>query len=189
MNLSDLELINEIKNDNEGSYRTLFFRYNKSLLFFALKFVGREIAEDILQETFLDIWKSRKNIKITKSVSGYLFSIVKNKCFKFLKIEQAKTNYKENYSLKLKEQELRFFINSEMSLLEFDTKDRIQKVISQLPQKCKEVFCENRFEGFSYQKIAEKHHISVKAVEKQISKALKLFREEFKDLLSLLIFF
>ena len=189
MNHSDLELINEIKNDNEESYRTLFFRYHSSLLIFALKFVDREIAEDFLQETFLNIWKNRKKIEVTTSLSGYLFTIIKNRCFKFLKEEQAKTNYKENYSLKLKEQELRFFINSEMSLLEFDTKDRIQKVISQLPRKCKEVFCENRFEGFSYQDIAEKHNISIKAVEKQISKALKLFREEFKDLLSLLIFF
>ena len=49
-----------------------------------------------------------------------------------------------------------------------------------------EVFMESRLNGLSNKDVAEKFNISVKAVEKHISKALKLFREEFKDIISLI---
>jgi RNA polymerase sigma-70 factor (ECF subfamily) len=86
----------------------------------------------------------------------------------------------------LKKEELQFFINSEKSILEFDVKDRIENVMLHLPEKCAEVFSESRFNGLSNKEIADKFNISVKAVEKQISKALKLFRKEFKDIISVI---
>jgi len=100
-----------------------------------------------------------------------------------LKEEQRKTVYEQNFGLKLKQEELQYFINSEKSIFEFDVKDRIGNVMKHLPVKCAEVFVESRFNGLSNKDIADKFNISVKAVEKQITKALKLFREEFKDII------
>ena len=104
-----------------------------------------------------------------------------------LKSEQLKLHQQNNFELLLKQRELDFFINSEKSILEFGIKDRLSKLIDRLPEKCAEVFIESRFNGLSNKEIAQKNNISVKAVEKQISKALKLFREEFKDIISVLV--
>jgi RNA polymerase sigma-70 factor (ECF subfamily) len=111
---------------------------------------------------------------------------VKNRCYKYSKEEAKKADRKNDYGQKLKEEELNFFIHSEKSILEFEIKDRIRKVLEQLPPKCSEVFNESRFNGLSNKDIAEKYSISLKAVEKHISKALKLFREEFQDLITVL---
>lgn len=61
--------------------------------------------------------------------------------------------------------------------------------MNQLPPKCCEMFKESRHNGLSNKEIADKYNISVKAVEKHISKALSLFREEFKDFIAILFAF
>ena len=167
----------------------MFQKYFQPLFLFARKFVDEEQAKDFVQDCFYDFWRNRKKIEISTSLSAYLFTIIKNRCYKHLKKEQQKTTQSNNLGLKLKQEELRFFTNSEKSILEFDVKDRIAKVVNQLPEKCCEVFKESRFNGYTNKEIAVKYCISIKTVEKHISKALKLFREEFKDSLLLVMFF
>ena len=177
----------KVKNDDRLAFHVLFQKYYQSLFLFALKFVDEEQAKDIVQECFYELWKNRKKTEITNSVSAYLFAVVKNRCLKFLMNEQKKRQHHNYFGLKLKYEELQFYTNSEKSILEFATKDRIEKVIQLMPDKCCEVFKKSRFEGFSNKEIAETYNITVKAVEKHITKALQLFRDEFKELL-LLIF-
>jgi len=179
----------EFKSGNRQAFHILFQKYYQPLFLFARKFVDVEIAEDLVQDCFYDLWANRKKIEIKTSLSAYLFTIIKNRCYKFLKAEQQKEGLKNKIGLLLKQEELRFYINSEQSILEFDVKDRIKKVVDEMPEKCCEIFKESRYKGISNKEIAAKFGISVKAVEKQITKALKLFREEFKDILIFLIIF
>jgi len=187
MNKEELDILNNLKNNDKDALGKLFFSYYKPLLIFANKFVNEDNAKDILHDCFLDLWHNRNKIKITTSIQAYLFTIVKNRCFKHLKNKLQKTDKSSNVILQLKQKELLYYTNSEKSILEFDVKDRIEKVINHLPEKCCIIFKESRFNGQSNKEIARKHGISVKAVEKQITKALKLFREEFRDILMLLI--
>lgn len=182
-------IFQKVKNGNHSAFHYLFQKYYQSLLLFALKFVDEEQAKDIVQDCFYELWQNREKIEITTSLSAYLFTIVKNRCYKYLKTEQKKRIHHNNLGLLLKQEELQYFSNSEKSILEFATKDRIEKVIQQMPGKCNEVFKKSRFEGFSNKEIAETLNISLKAVEKHISRALQLFRDEFKDILLLLFFF
>ena len=68
-------------------------------------------------------------------------------------------------------------------------KQRISFAIAQLPQKCREVFLLSRQEGLTYKEIAQHMNISVKTVENQLSKALKLLRNSLSDLRMLILFF
>ena len=68
-----------------------------------------------------------------------------------------------------------------------ELEERIMIVIEGLPQKCKEVFEMSRFDGLKYNEIADKLGISVKTVENQMSKALKVLREKLADYLSIVI--
>jgi len=66
---------------------------------------------------------------------------------------------------------------------------RIKTALRKLPEKCREVFELSRFGGKKYSEIAEHLNISVKTVETQMSKALKILKEELKDYLYILILF
>jgi len=188
---TEYNLLQNLKNGDRPAFKIIFLNYYQPLFIFAQKFVHKELANDFVQDCFYELWRNRNNIKITTSLSAYLFTIIKNKCYKHLKKEQQKNLRQKNLGLQLKQEELDYFVNSEKSILEFGIKDRIAGVIENLPEKCAEVFKKSRFEGFTNKEIAEKYQISVKAVEKQITVALKIFREEFKDIISflLLLFF
>jgi RNA polymerase sigma-70 factor, ECF subfamily len=185
--LTDKTLFLKLREGNHVAFRCLFQKYYQRLFLFSCKFVEEDIAKDLVQDCFLELWKNRKKTEITSSFSSWIFTVVKNRCFKYLKQESKKAGKQDNYRLKLKEEELNFFIHSEKSILEFEVKERIQNVLEQLPSKCSEVFNESRFNGLLNKEIAEKYDISLKAVEKHISKALKLFREEFQDLITVFL--
>jgi RNA polymerase sigma-70 factor, ECF subfamily len=185
--LTDKALWWKTRNDDNTAFRQLFHKYYQSLYLFALKFIDEEAAKDLLQDCFFDFWENRKKIEITSSLSAYLFTIVKNRCYKYLKEKQKKNGSEKDFGLMLNQEELNYFIHSEKSILEFDVKDRIKKVLEHLPPKCGQVFRESRFNGLSNKEIAEKYSITLKGVEKHISKALKLFREEFQDILMIIL--
>jgi len=180
-------ILHKVRGGDMSAFRQLYHLYFQRLFLFAQKFVSTEQAKDVVQDCFYNFWVNRTKIEITTSVSAYLFTVVKNRCYKLLKEEQRKNAEEHNFGLKLKQDELKYYINSEKSIFEFDVRDRIGKVIAQLPEKCAEVFSESRFNGLSNKDIAEKFNLSIKTVEKHISKALKLFREEFKDVISLVL--
>ena len=75
--------------------------------------------------------------------------------------------------------------NDHLEAAELESK--IWETINLLPEKCREVFILNRFEGKKYAEIADKLGISVKTVEAQMSKALKSLREHLSDYIHLLI--
>ncbi len=188
MNITSENIIfQKVKEGDQFAFRELYSKYFQPLFLFAQKFVDEELAKDFVQDCFFDLWKNRNHIEINTSFSAYLFTIIKNRCYKHLKKEQKKSLDQNNLGLKLKQDEIQFYINSEKSILEFGIKDRIEKVIEKLPKKCSVVFRESRFEGLANKEIAWKYNISVKAVEKQISKAIKLFKEEFKDIIAILL--
>lgn len=186
--VSENIIFQKVRNGDRQAFHSLFQIYYQPLFLFALKFVGEEQAKDIVQDCFYVLWQDREKIEISTSVPAYLFTMVKNMCYKYLKSEQKKKLNQHNFGLKLKQEELQYYINSEKSILEFAVKDRIERVINQMPSRCCEVFKKSRLEGFSNKEIAEAFNISVKAVEKHITKALQLFRDEFNDVLPVLLF-
>jgi len=180
-------LLEEIRKGDMDAFRKLYLEYYQRLYLFAQKFVEPELAMDFVQDCFLELWKNRLKLQIKNSISAYLFTVVKNKCFKHFQKEKARLDCQDDIFFRLKQEELHFFVSSEKSILEFEIKDRIRNVFEKLPPKCAEVFKESRFNGLQNKEIAEKFDMSIKTVEMHISKALKLFRDEFKDL-SILLF-
>ncbi len=176
------KLLERIRKGDVDAFRELYSEYFQRLYLFAQKFVEPELAKDFVQDCFLELWKNRSKLQINNSFSAYLFTVVKNKCFKHFQKEKARLNVQDDLLLRLKQEELNFFMYSEKSILEFEINDRIRKTIDKLPPKCAEVFNESRFNGLQNKEIAEKLEMSVKTVEMHISKALKLFRDEFKDM-------
>lgn len=175
-------LFKKFKEGDYSAFNSLFSKYYQPLFLFANKFVGNELAKDFVQDCFYELWKNRKKIELKTTLSSYLFTVVKNRCYKHFEREKFKSDKIKEIEFALKQEELSYYLNSEKSILEFDIRDRIQNTIEKLPTRCKEVFSESRFKGLTNKEIAEKYNLSLKAVEKHITKALKLFHEEFKDI-------
>ena len=182
------KVLEKIKEDDVGAFSLLFSEYFQPLFIFAKKFVDEDLAKDFVQDCFSELWQNRKKIEIKKSLSAYLFTILKNRCYKHFQKEQSRFNHLSKLQFQLKQEEFNYFSHSEKSILEFDIRDRIHNTYKRLPEKCREVFMESRINGLSNKEIASKYQISVKAVENHITKALKIFKKEFKDIITLIVF-
>ena len=186
--LKDLFIIGGLEKRNPELFNELFKQYSKPLFYYAAKFVEDEAARDIVQDVFEKLWFDQK-ITVKQSLNSLLFTMVRNSCLQNLEKQKVRNKYLESNKLKLQEDELQFYMNERTSLIEQELENKLHEVLDNLPERCKQIFLMSRFEHKKNREIAEELDISVKAVEKQISKALISIRFEMKDYLPLLMFF
>jgi RNA polymerase sigma-70 factor (ECF subfamily) len=172
---------------NNELFEDIFRQYAKPLFYYAAKFVGDDVAKDIVQDTFVKLW-SDQLLVITKSINALLFATVRNRCLQQLEKQKVRNKYIESTRQILQTEELNFYMNERSSLIEQELEDKLNQVLNGLTERCRQIFVLSRFENKKNREIAEELNISVKAVEKQTSKALAAIRSEMKDYLPLLLF-
>lgn len=138
----------------------------------------REEAEEITQEVFVKFWEKCETLSPDSSIKSYLYRSVHNSCLNAIKHEKVKDGYKQHV--------INYLESTYQDTIEESDPDairtRIHDEIDKLPPRCSEIFKLSRFEGLKYQEIADHLEISVKTVEVQMGKALKVLRESLKDL-------
>ncbi|MCL3781488.1 RNA polymerase sigma-70 factor [Prolixibacteraceae bacterium JC049] len=192
MVLNDKEIILRLQEDDRHVFELIFNAYFPRLFHFAKGYLANEnVAEDIIQDVFVEFWVQRHKFNADVNLNAWLYTVSKNKCIKFIDHLKVKEKYKsfteqQKKELTLNQIALNRLDTSEFSFLEMER--LIQDTLKQLPPQCRRIFEMSRFEDKKYREIAEELGISVKTVETQMSKALKLFRENLKDYLSMLTF-
>jgi len=172
---------------NYNKFEQLFNEYYSELCRFAISFVkDNDSAEDIVQQVFINLWNKRNEIDNDKPIKAYLLSSIKNRCINYLRDNKKYRSYYLDV-----EAELEIPVNEKDLISEEYFNEKVQTAIDKLPEKCREIFMLCRFEEMKYKEIAKKLNISQKTVEAQMSKALKIMREELKEffVLFLLIWF
>ncbi|MEO9967805.1 MAG: RNA polymerase sigma-70 factor [Reichenbachiella sp.] len=180
MHISDEdELILRLSNHDRGAFEQIFRTYYSDLTKFCLKYVRDEqIAEEVVQEVFINIWERRSNLTITTSIKSYLFTAVRNRSFNYLKLQLPKEQKKVDLeSIGYMEEEDR-----EQDLIMSELNEHVHSAIQRLPNKCRIIFNLSRNAGMTYKEIAEELEISVKTVENQIGLALKKLREQLNPI-------
>jgi len=171
-------------NDAE-QFEHFFNRYHSRMVLFAVKFTDdTETARDIVQEVFLKTWENRETITIGSSLQSYLFVAIRNRCANFIRQKAVAGKYTSAAVAELKQIEADYYGSVEeqnLILYEQDTSDQIHRTISDLPEKCREIFKLSRFEGLKSSEIAGKLNISVRTVETQIYRALKHLRAKLTN--------
>jgi RNA polymerase sigma-70 factor (ECF subfamily) len=175
-----------VKSTDSQLFEELFRQYSRSLFYYATKFVDDEAAKDIVQDVFVKLWSDHLTV-IRQSLNSLLFTMVRNSCLQQLEKQKVKNKYTESTLLMLREEELRFYGEEKSSLIEQELEDKLNVVLNNLPDRCRQIFLLSRFENKKNKEIAEELAISLKAVEKQITKALATIRIEMKDYLPLLM--
>lgn len=184
MQVSDKWLFEQVKQNDQKAYEQIFRAYYPMLCNYALRYVSEiEIAEEIVQELFCTIWEKRQQIDLKSSLKSYLFGATHNNCLRYLKHQKVKQAHQNETKTGWQGSEPM----QEEEFLEFELQQKIADGLNRLPEQCRKVFQLSRFEGLKYKEIAEKAGISVKTVEAQMSKALRILREELHDYLPSLI--
>ncbi|MFW5707749.1 MAG: RNA polymerase sigma-70 factor [Bacteroidota bacterium] len=169
---------------DETTLRELFDLYYNNLCRFASGYLSDpDTAEEIVQQVFINLWNQREKIDPEKQIKSYLFTSVKNRCLNHIRDNRKYRSYYLDV-----ETELEIQVDEKDIFAEAELEKRLSQALEKLPEKCREVFVLCRFEEMKYKEVADKLNISQKTVEAQMSKALKILREEFKDLWSLIIF-
>lgn len=179
------QLALRIKLGDEQAFELLFRKHYIRLCTFANKFLNDpEEAKELVQDVFAKIWEGRDEIDPEDSLKSYVFKITQNLSLNRLRRKKVESKYAEIYKLVYIEcQEF----SAHESLLARELEDNIARSIAKLPNECRKVFELSRVEGLKYKEIAEALNISIKTVEAQISKALRLLRVEFRHYLTLLL--
>ncbi|MDR1330643.1 MAG: RNA polymerase sigma-70 factor [Tannerella sp.] len=169
--------------DDESAFRTLFYQFFTPLCVYAMRYVSNEEdCEDIVQETFLKIWKNRKTIEISRSFRNFTVTAVKNACIDHLRRQETESAGKERFVESLAAGQ------SEDLYAVVELERMLHAALARLPEKTRATFEMNRLEGKTYSEIAEAQHVSVKTVESHMTRALKLLRIALRDFLPVLLF-
>lgn len=142
-------------------------------------------SEEVVQEVLFKLWVNRESISFDTSIKSYLFRAVRNGCLNVLKHIEIRENYKEHNQKIISQKES----SPDHKFIASELEQKIREAIDKLPLERRRIFVLSRYEGMSYKEIAATLDISVKTVENQIGRALKLLRDELSDYMPLLTIF
>jgi RNA polymerase sigma-70 factor (ECF subfamily) len=175
--MNEQTTLTAIKNGNIKAFEELFRSLYPPLCGYGLKILkDSNLAEEIVQEVFYQLWKKKEDLHITGSLNSYLYKAVYNRCLSYIEHKQVENKYASNMMLTNSNI---YSVNDAMQTGEVY---RIYKnTLNQLPHRCRKIFQMNRDFGLKYHEIAEKLSISVKTVESDMGKALKAFRHSLSE--------
>lgn len=176
----DVHILSLLASNNEKSIDLLFDKYYTYLCNVIYRVINdSDYAEDIVQEIFMDIWRKRETLNVQTSLRAYLRRAAVNRSLNHIRKQRMKFAEDENAVLAIESSS----IDGQVTMEKNELEKRIHESIDALPPKCKLVFSMSRFENMSYQEIADALGISIKTVENQISKALRILRSAVQSYL------
>ena len=177
--LTDVELLEAIRHDNEEAFAELFRRYWKKVHDMAFPRVrSEEITAEIVQDLFISLWDKRASHSI-RHLPSYFHTAVKNRALNYMEAQVVRKSYRD-YCRK-------YFPGSDNiteKTVEFDDlMSAIETGMLQLPEKSRMVFRLSRLEGRSIPEIADTLNLSEKAIGYHLTQSLKKLRFYLKDYL------
>lgn len=187
-----LEIFKRIIANDAQAYEILFRYYYKFLCSYAYGLTkDKHMAEEIVEDFFVDLWNNRNKTAINSSVRSYFVGAIHNRCLNYLQREKRRfISIQDISNLIGTEDTSDMLITPEVpSLLANDLENALAKAIEKLPPQCKEIFLLSRFNDLRYDEIASKLNISLNTVKTQIKIALQKLRKYLKDYLTIILFF
>lgn len=174
-----------VKDREEGYiqdfFKNIFLEYYHQLCTYTLRYIkDPDLAEDIVQDVFVALWSKREEIDFNLPIKPLLYRYTHNKAIDYLKNSSYNNERLNDHMYKeLDDYVVNLIINQPDEILNYnDLNKKILNCIDKLPDQCKTVYRLSRFTNLKNREIAEKLSISIKTVEKHISKALSEIRRQ-----------
>lgn len=181
MDLLEQQVLSALKEGKETAFEMLFKTHYQALCQYAYSFLNdRDEAEEVVQATFINVWDNRDRIEIQTSIKSYLFRATRNSCLNVIKHEKVK---RQHAAFELAGGEPTHE-NVAQAVISTELEEKIYEAMKALPEQCRLVFQLSRFEELKYAEIAGQLEISIKTVENQMGKALKIMRSQLSDYLT-----
>lgn len=166
--------IGRIRAGDEVAFGALFRTFAPGLCAYVARYVGSSaVAEDVVQELFLTLWRRRETLHIEGTLRAYLFTAAKNRALNHLEQEQSRDGCDGRW---LERSDVPAAADGSLLLDVLD----VQRAVEQLPARCGRIFALSRQHGMSYGEIADTLGLSVKTVEVQVGRALKALRARLR---------
>jgi RNA polymerase sigma-70 factor, ECF subfamily len=171
----DIVLWNKIKSGEKGTFEILFQSYYPPLCLFAKRYThDMTLAREVVQDLFVYLWEHREDLSIHNSLKSYLYRAVR-----FNAIRRIENEKKLGIRMDIMPESNDSEFNDHLEYAELQSS--ILCAIEALPNQCQNIFKLSRFEQLKYSEIAEKLNLSVKTIEAQISKALRMIHESLDE--------
>ncbi len=169
-----------IRNGDESAFDALFRSLYAPLCRYATGLTDgdADVAEDLVQHAFVKLWEQRATLQVQFSLRAYLYKMVHYRALNRLRSHRTR----ERYQSEITRHPIDVF-----HLPDPDLGERLQKALDTLPPQCRQIFELSRFEELKYREIAEHLDLSIKTVETQMGKALRLMRQHLADFLALIL--
>ncbi|HEY4788072.1 MAG TPA: RNA polymerase sigma-70 factor [Bacteroidales bacterium] len=185
------EFISKLQEGQEDAFESIFRKYFSGLCTYAVGYVkSKEVASEIVEDLFLYLWENCEDLVITTSLKAYLYQSVHNRCLKYLRHLKVEQKYNDHLHYTLTDAELHQPVSDSYpiaNLISQELEELVESTIKSLPEKCREIFCLQRFDNLTYPEIAEKLDVSVNTVKTQMARALQKLRENLKEYLPMVV--
>ena len=170
------ELLIRLRAGDDGAFETVFRAHYPVLVRVAEGMLReRATAEEIAQDVMLELWRRRERLEVTDSVRAYLMQATRNRALNHLRhraIERRGEPELIDGATPVSP--------TDVGAREAEIEIALQAAVAGLPERCRAVFELSRVEGLRYAEIAVRLGISVKTVEVQMGKALRVLREKLR---------
>jgi RNA polymerase sigma-70 factor (ECF subfamily) len=177
--VSDADLLARLRGGDHAAFEAIFRQWYEPVVRAANRVLHDPgVAEELSQDVFLELWRRRDTLAPDSSVAGYLMQAVRNRALnhlRHLQVQRKSAVYVEALSEPAEQ--------ADAHTQAGELQDAIRDAIAALPPRTREVFLMSRERNLRYSEIAEALGVSVKAVEANMSRALRQLREKLSPFL------
>jgi RNA polymerase sigma-70 factor (ECF subfamily) len=176
-NYTEAEWLGQLANHDENAFAHLFHAYRNKLYSFILHLSGSSaLAEDILQEVFLKIWRDRTRLTGIDNFNAYLFRMAQNQAINVLRRQSREAQILAEIKRISAEG-----VHGDDILSAKEVQTLLHKALNNLPPQQRRVYELGRDQGLKYESIAAEMNISVSTVRNHMVQALKSIREYLQN--------
>jgi len=173
--VDDRDLLSRIRQGDQGAFDVLFRAHYAPLVRHVEGMLRRrDVAEEVVQDVMLELWRRRETLVVDDSLRAYLYRATRNRALNHLRHEAIVRRSEPELT---PDGESGGGPRADTVLVDEEIDVAVRQAVAELPDRCREVFELSRVRGLKYAEIATALGISVKTVEAQMGKALRLLRE------------
>ena len=170
--VDERELLERLRAGAQDAFDSIFRTYYRHLVATAENMLReREAAEDVAQDVMVELWRRRESLVFETSLRAYLFRAVRNRALNHLRHLRIAPRAEPDAAAAHISRS-----TADRRTLEAEMASALREAVDSLPDRCREVFQLSRVQGLKYAEIAEALGISVKTVEAQMGKAIRVLR-------------
>jgi RNA polymerase sigma-70 factor (ECF subfamily) len=178
---NDARILDKLRADDSSALEALFREHYGPLCGFVSRHTASDVAEELVQETFMQLWRDRATVSIHTSLRAYLYASARNRALNHLERQGVERRWSESETLRLTHASAE--PDAERTLESAEVSARVRNTVAELPARLRETVELRWGRQWSHAEIAEAMGISVKGVEANVARAKAMLRASLQDLI------